>query len=51
MNLSQINKRDIKIFLLGMLAMFAIITAYDWENNLEAFKNGFESGYSNSRTK
>ncbi|WP_416866497.1 MAG: hypothetical protein ACMVP2_01910 [Imperialibacter sp.] len=33
----KVTGRDIKIFLLGMLFMFLIVLAYDWES----FRRGF----------
>ena len=50
MNPTKISKRDIKFFLLGMLAMLALATAYDWENNWSEFKRGYNDGQATSRS-
>jgi len=39
-----ITKRDLRVFLLGMLAMFVIELVADWRGNVEAFKKGFREG-------
>jgi hypothetical protein len=39
--MKNITKRDVKVFLLGMLAMFLISVAYDWDENVKAFNDGF----------
>ena len=38
--MKNISKRDIKIFLLGMLAMFLIDVVVDWPDFVEGFKDG-----------
>ena len=45
----NITRRDIKFFILGILATFIVITIYDWEENVEAFKKGYEDGRSGNR--
>ena len=39
--MGKITKHDVKVFLLGMLAMFLISVAYDWEESVRAFNDGF----------
>ncbi len=41
----NISKRDVKVFLLGMLTMFLIEVALDWRGSVEDFKRGFRDGY------
>ncbi len=41
----NIKSRDIKFFILGILGAFIFITIYDWEDNVESFKKGYEAGY------
>lgn len=50
MKFVKITKRDIKIFLLGMLAMLALATVYDWENNWSEFQRGFNESRGTSRS-
>jgi len=38
----KISSRDVKFNLLGILSMFILATIYDWEENVAAFKEGFE---------
>lgn len=48
----NIKKRDIKFFLLGVLAAFIFATIYDWEDNVKSFKAGYRDGlnaYENDR--
>jgi hypothetical protein len=40
----NITSRDIKFFILGILGAFIFITIYDWEENVESFKKGYEDG-------
>jgi hypothetical protein len=35
-----ITKRDVKVFLLGMLVMFLISATYDWDETVRAFNDG-----------
>ena len=44
---NKITKRDIKFFLIGIFTMFIISAIYDWEENVNAFKEGFESANQN----
>jgi len=37
----NITTRDIKFFVLGLLAVFIFVTIYDWEENVKSFKEGF----------
>jgi hypothetical protein len=39
--MKNITKRDIKIFLLGMLAMFLIEVIINWEDAVRGFNEGF----------
>ena len=41
----KISSRDVKFYLLGILSMFILATIYDWEENVTAFKEGFESAH------
>lgn len=50
----SITRRDLKFFILGILATFILITIYDWEENVESFKKGYHDGrqdYSESQEK
>ncbi|WP_160118729.1 hypothetical protein [Chryseotalea sanaruensis] len=49
----NINKRDIKIFLMGMLVMFIIEVIFSWRNNVNAYKEGLNvsSNKNNEQTK
>ena len=47
----RITKRDVKVFLLGMLTMFLFLSLYDWQNNLSEIQKGFDAGYSDSKIK
>lgn len=37
----KITKREVRFFLLGMLAMFLVEAVWDWKDSLAAFKRGF----------
>jgi hypothetical protein len=37
----NVTKRDVKVFLLGMLAMFLILLAYDWDEFVQGLKGGY----------
>ena len=39
----KISKRDIKFFLLGIFTFFIIETVWNWDESVEALKNGFNS--------
>lgn len=43
--MKKICGRDIRFFLLGVLAMLLFVIAYDWEE----FKQGFQDGYNDTR--
>lgn len=46
----KLTKRDLRIFLLGMLAMFAIECIYDWKDTVASFKKGYnEAGMVKSK--
>ncbi|MEQ9378291.1 MAG: hypothetical protein RIG68_24075 [Imperialibacter sp.] len=45
----KITKRDVKFFLLGLLAMLVIETIYDWEGTKQAFKDGWAHGMSRAK--
>lgn len=38
--MKKITKHDVKIFLLGMLAMLLITLIYDWDEFTKGFKDG-----------
>lgn len=42
----KITLRDIKVFFLGMLAMFLIELAFEWKDFVSGFKDGFNNGRS-----
>ena len=42
--MKNITKRDIKVFLIGMLAMLLIEAVYDWDSTIRGFKDGYKSG-------
>lgn len=39
----NIRKRDILAFILGVFTLFTFEVVYDWENNVQAFKDGWNS--------
>ena len=39
--MKNITKRDAKVFLLGMLDMFLISVASDWDETVKAFSDGY----------
>jgi len=41
---SKITGREFKFFLIGMLTMFAFEVIYNWEENVESFKQGYAEG-------
>ena len=47
----NITKRDVKVFLLGMLAMVIIDIVTDWPAHVKAFKEGLRDGYNATSTK
>ncbi|MGL4519498.1 MAG: hypothetical protein ACRCUJ_07435 [Phocaeicola sp.] len=40
----KITKRDVYVFLLGMLTWMSVELIYDWENNVKDMKRGWEDG-------
>ncbi len=42
--MKNISKRDVKIFLLGVLTMFLIELAFSWEVAVQGFKDGYNYG-------
>lgn len=42
----NITGRDFKFFILGVFAAFIFSVIYDWEDNVESFKKGYEDGRS-----
>jgi hypothetical protein len=40
----NITKRDIKFFFLGVLALFLIDLAWNWDQNWKDMKNGWKDG-------
>jgi hypothetical protein len=41
--MKKITSRDVKVFLLGMLAMFLITLVYEWPEFMEGFKDGYNT--------
>jgi hypothetical protein len=41
--MKNITKRDVKYFLLGMLAMFLIELALNWQDAVDGFNDGYRS--------
>lgn len=39
--MKKITKRDVKVFLLGMLAMLLITLIYDWDEAQRGFNDAF----------
>jgi len=39
--MKKITKRDLYIFLLGMLTFFIINTILDWDDSVKSFKKGY----------
>lgn len=37
----KITKREVRFFLLGMLAMFLVEVVWDWKDSVAEFKRGF----------
>jgi hypothetical protein len=38
--MKKVTKRDVAMFFLGIFTFFTIEVIYDWENNVQAFKDG-----------
>ncbi|UQD54850.1 hypothetical protein [Flavobacterium sp. K5-23] len=47
----KITKRDINVFVLGMLAFLAFETIYNWEESKSEFMRGWNDGGNTSETK
>lgn len=45
----NVTKRDVKVFLLGMLAMFLILLAYDWDEFVQGLKSGYSKGINEAK--
>jgi len=43
--MKTITKRDIKLFLLGMVSMLLIEAIYDWDGTVGAFLKGVKHGW------
>ncbi len=41
--MKKITKREVLFFFLGVFAFFLFETIYDWDNNVNAFKEGYNS--------
>lgn len=48
--MKNITKRDVKIFIFGMLAMIAIEIVYDRADHVQSFKRGFSDGFNGRPT-
>ncbi|NRT11359.1 hypothetical protein [Flavobacterium sp. 14A] len=44
----KINNKDLKIFVLGMVALFTIQTVYDWKQVKEDITRGWNDGSNQS---
>ncbi len=40
--MKKITSRDVKMFLLGMAAMFVLICIYEWKDFVDGFNEGFK---------
>lgn len=40
----KITKRDVFIFILGILTMFILESIYDWESTKKSFNEGYQQG-------
>jgi hypothetical protein len=52
--MKKITKRDVYIFLLGMLTLFIIDAIVDWDDSVKSFKKGYyetigESSYNQQK--
>lgn len=43
----KITRRDFKFFIIGIFSAFVFVTIYDWDENVESFKKGFNNGIQN----
>ena len=42
MKITQLTKKEIKMFMLGVLTLFLIELAFDWDNAVQGFNDGLE---------
>ena len=45
----KFSKRDVKIFIAGVVTFMIINIAWNWEENLQDFKDGYNAGYNDAR--
>lgn len=45
----KITKRDVKVFMLGMLTLLLLEIVFDWNNTVGDFVKGFNEGYKTVR--
>lgn len=43
--MKNITKRDIKVFILGMLTFLCLQIAFNWDETIGAFVSGVKDGY------
>ena len=41
----KITKREVGFFFLGLFTMLLIELVWNWNDNVKAFKEGFDAGY------
>lgn len=41
--MNGITKRDVKVFVLGMLVMFLIVAIIEWRDTVRGFKDGLQN--------
>ena len=41
----SIRKRDIRVFVLGLLTAIVIEFFWNWDQNIQAMKDGYRDGY------
>jgi len=46
----DISKRDIRVFVLGLLTTVVIDFVWNWNQNIQDMKDGFNEGYNDART-
>ena len=49
--MKNISRRDVKVFFLGMLTLFLIELAIDWEDAVEGFNAGYRGAQGKTITK
>ena len=42
----KITKRDVKFFIAGVIAFLIFSFVWDWDNNVQAFKDGYKDSRS-----